>query len=516
MNSAAAPTSPDFDVAIVGYGPTGAVLANLLGARGWRVALFDREPGLMNLPRAVHFDGEVMRIFDAAGLAEKVMPVIRPSGGMQYINPAGKLMLERKPAAASGVHGWANNYLFHQPDLEIALRQGVERFPAVQVFTRYEVEAVAQDEEAVLLTVRSLEDDTLSNFRANWVVGCDGARSRVRDAIGGAQEDLGLHQSWLVVDVLLERDVDLPVATVQFCDPARPVTFVNVTGRRRRWEIMLMPGDDWQSMTQPATVWRLLSRWIQPGDATLVRGAVYTFHSLIAERWRDRRLLIAGDAAHQTPPFLGQGMCAGIRDASNLAWKLDRVLHGADAVLLDSYQSERAPHVREYVATAVRLGDIIQTTDPQVAAARDRQFEKEGQQEIVNLAPQLGPGIHTGTLPAGTMPGQPMLSDGRRLDQALGDGFAVVSADDAITAPLSDLERARFATCDTRWVCNAALAPWLAGLDAKALVLRPDRYVFGVANSTADLAQLAMQLPFGDDTHAIQKKGLSKALSATP
>ena len=498
MNSATTGTTHpprDFDVAIVGYGPSGAVLVNLLGARGWRVALFDREPGLMDLPRAVHFDGEVMRIFDAAGLADAITPFIRPSGGMQYINPAGKLMLERKPAAANGIHGWANNYLFHQPDLETALRRGVERFPIVQVFTRHEVEAVAQDEEGAQLTVRSLDNNTVRSFRSNWVVGCDGARSLVRDVIGGGQEDLGLHQPWLVVDVLLERDVDLPAATVQFCDPARPVTFVNVTGRRRRWEIMLMPGDDWQTMTQPATVWRLLARWIQPGDATLVRGAVYTFHSLIAERWRDRRLLIAGDSAHQTPPFLGQGMCAGIRDAFNLAWKLDLVLRGAGDALLDSYQSERAPHVCEYVATAVRLGNIIQTTDPAVAALRDRQFEQEGRQEIFNLAPQLGPGLHTGILPAGTMPGQPRLSDGRRLDQALGDGFAVVSASNAITARLSDHERARFDQFGTRWVADAALSPWLDGLGARALVLRPDRYLFGVANSSADLAQLAKLLP---------------------
>ena len=493
MNAAAAPI--DFDVAIVGFGPTGAVLANLLGARGWQVAIFDREPGLIDLPRAVHFDGEVMRIFDAAGLADAITPCIRPSGGMQYINPAGKLMLERKPAAATGVHGWANNYLFHQPDLETTLRQGVERFPELRVFTRHEVEAVAQDATSAVLTVRSLDHTTVSKPRARWVIGCDGARSRVRDAIHPGQVDLGLHQSWLVVDVLLERDIDLPLATVQFCDPSRPVTFVNVTGRRRRWEIMLMPGDDWDAMTQPATIWRLLSRWLQPGDASLVRGAVYTFHSLLAERWRDRRLLIAGDSAHQTPPFLGQGMCAGIRDASNLAWKLDLVLRGADDALLDSYQSERAPHVHEYVATAVRLGNIIQTTDPVIAAARDQRFEQEGRQEIVNLAPQLGPGLHTGVLPAGTMPGQPRLSDGARLDRALGNGFAVLAADTSIVAELPALARARFDAIGTRWASDAGLGGWLGEIGSPVVVLRPDRYVLGVADTVSDLERLAALLP---------------------
>ena len=493
MSSSA--TSPDFDVAIVGFGPTGAVLANLLGARGWRIGVYDREPGLMDLPRAVHFDGEVMRIFDAAGLADAITPFVRPSGGMQYINPAGRLMLERKPAAATGVHGWANNYLFHQPDLETALRRGVERFPELKVFTRHEVEAVAQDETSAVLTVRSLDNNIVSTPRARWVIGCDGARSLVRDAIGTGQVDLGLHQSWLVVDVLLERDIDLPTATVQFCDPARPITFVNVTGRRRRWEIMLMPGDDWNAMTQPATIWRLLSRWLQPTDASLVRGAVYTFHSLIAERWRERRLLIGGDSAHQTPPFLGQGMCAGIRDASNLAWKLDLVLRGANDSLLDSYQSERAPHVHEYVATAVRLGNIIQTTDPAIAAARDLRFEQEGRQEIVNLAPQLGPGLHAAALPAGTMPGQPRLSSGALLDGALGDGFAVLSADATVVATLPAAERARFDGIGTRWISDAALGSWLRDIGSPVVLLRPDRYVFGVADSGHDLARLAALLP---------------------
>ncbi len=495
MNRDAANTRCAFDLAIVGFGPTGALLANLLGARGWRIALLDREPALLDLPRAVHFDGEVMRIFDAAGLAGTIAPLVRPSAGMLYINVAGEVMLERKPASGSGLHGWSDNYLFHQPELEGALRVGVARFAGVQVFVQHEVEAVAQDESGATLTVRSLQTDAVRSLRASWVVGCDGARSLVREVIGCAQVDLGLHQPWLVVDVLLQRDMSLPVATVQFCDPARPITFVNVTNRRRRWEIMLMPGDDPHTITAPEAVWRLLARWIKPLDATLVRTALYTFHSLIAERWRDRRLLIAGDSAHQTPPFLGQGMCAGLRDASNLAWKLDLVLRGANADLLDTYQGERHPHVHEYIATAVRLGNIIQTTDPAVAALRDRQFAQGGKQEIVNLAPRLGPGLHHGALPAGTIPGQPRLSDGRRLDQALGHGFAVLSDDASIGSSLTAPERANFDLLGTSWICDPALSPWLQALDARVLVLRPDRYVFGAAANSQELGQLSLRLP---------------------
>lgn len=485
----------DADVAIVGYGPTGAVLANLLGARGWRVAIFDREPGLLDLPRAVHFDGEVMRIFHGAGLAPTISALIRPSGGMQYINPAGDLMLERKAALNTGVHGWANNYLFHQPDLENALRNGIKRFGNVRELTRHDVKAVTQTACCATLTVNAIDDKTTRAFSARWVVGCDGARSIIRGAISSGYSDLGHNQSWLVVDILLKHDLDLPIATVQFCDPTRPITYVNVTGQRRRWEFMLMPGDDAQAITESKNVWRLLSRWITPNDGNIVRSAVYTFHSRVADRWRHGRLLIAGDSAHQMPPFLGQGMCAGIRDAANLAWKLDLVLKGADPELLNTYQSERQPHVQQYVNTAVKLGNIIQTTDVIVAAQRDIDFAQMGTQEIVNLSPCLGTGVHTGVAPAGTIPGQPRLHDGPLLDEVLGSGFSVVSGNHLLTQSISLDTRHAFDALGTRWVVNAGLAAWLEELDTQVVVFRPDRYIFGTANTVEGLAQLAMLLP---------------------
>jgi 3-(3-hydroxy-phenyl)propionate hydroxylase len=404
-------------------------------------------------------------------------------------------LLERKPASQHGTHAWATNHLYPPPDLEHPRRGAAQRWPTVSVHNRHEVETVAQDNDHALLVAHDLDAGTHRSWRVRWLVGCDGARSRVREAIGSAQEDLGLHQSWIVIDVLLKRPVDLPVTTVQFCDPARPITFVNVTGQRRRWEIMLMPGDDAQRMTEPQAVWRLLARWITPADATLVRGAVYTFHSLLARGWRERRLLIAGDAAHQTPPFLGQGMCTGIRDAANLAWKLDRVLRGAPDTLLDSYESERRPHARVFIETAVRLGNIIQTTDPAVARERDAQFAQGGTQEIVNLAPPLGPGCHTGKGAAGTLPGQPWLSDGRRMDEALGQGFALLSAAPIAPSQLDAGTLARLRAADTCWLADAALAPWLDALGTRHVLLRPDRYVFGTARDLDELAQVAATLP---------------------
>lgn len=478
------------DVLIIGLGPTGASLANLLGAMGLDTVVIDREPGLLNLPRAVHFDGEVMRIFQNMGLAQALEPHLRPSSGMQYVNAEGLLMLERKPAATQGPQGWATNYLFHQPDLEGALRRGIDRFDCVEVRNSLEAIAVTPYDGEVGVRVQStLDAGARDTLRARWVVGCDGARSIVREVIGGPLHDLGLHQEWLVVDVELTDDVALPQATVQYCDPARPATFVNVTGRRRRWEIMVMPGDDPQALLEPDNLWSLLARWIRPHQARLVRSALYTFHSLIASRWRAGRLLLAGDSAHQTPPFLGQGMCAGIRDAANLAWKLAAVTRGqAGELLLDSYESERLPHVREFIETAMRLGEIIQTTDPTVAALRDQRFAREGTTEIVNLSPAIGPGAHTAKAHAGTLAPQPRLSGGGLLDDALPPHrFALLStAPESLKA--SPDAQALLDRLDACHLSDPALQGWLQALGARHALLRPDRYVAALADSAGEIA----------------------------
>ena len=311
-----------------------------------------------------------------------------------------------------------------------------------------------------------------------------------------------------MIDVELRQDLDLPVATVQYCNPARPITYVNVTGRRRRWEVMVMPGDSLEQMTEPAHIWPLLSPWIKPEQATLVRTAIYTFHSLLTQHWRQGRLLLAGDSAHQTPPFLGQGMCAGIRDAANLAWKLHRVCRGAPEALLDTYASERMPHVSDFIATAVKLGNIIQSTDPLVAAQRDQQFLAQGPQEIVNLSPPLGPGFHQGLGLAGQITAQPRLSDGRLLDDALGQGFAVVTAQAMDTSRVPAQTLNDLTALGTQWLHDPALQTWLNGLDAQLVLLRPDLYVFATAKTANEMVHWDLSLaltqnhPQSPDTHS--------------
>lgn len=492
--------SPIYDVAIVGLGPTGATLANLLGAAGRSVLVLEKEAGIFPLPRAIHFDGEVLRIFQAAGLRERVLGISRPgTQGMHFVNGAGETMLIRGGTAALGPHGCANNYYFHQPQLEAVLRDGLARFPQVQVRLQHELVGVEQEDGLATLSYRSAQSGEVHMAKARYVVGCDGARSLIRQRIDSPMVDLGLRQPWLVFDVVLEQPVDLPDHTVQHCDPQRPMTYCNVVGARRRWEIMVLPDDDREALVRPENLWQMVAPWVRPEQARLERAAIYTFHSVIADGWRKGRLFLAGDACHQTPPFLGQGMCAGIRDASNLAWKLDAVLaERAPDALLDTYESERKPHVRALIELAVRLGNIIQTTDSALAAQRDARFQA-GRPEIFELPPQLlGSGAFDPTRPelAGRPFPQPQLQDGRLLDELLERRSAVIGSRQALsTASAATAERWRRSGAIVIDQPDPRLQDWLQAHDASAVILRPDRYIVGVARSGADLDRISQYLP---------------------
>ena len=492
-------TRPVVDVVIVGFGPSGAVLANLLGAAGISVLVLEKDTVVHPLPRAIHFDGEVMRIFQNAGLKHEVLAIARPgTQGMHFVNAGGHAMLVRGGTAELGPHGCANNYYFHQPELETVLREGAARYANVDIRMGQEVVDITDDASEATLDVLDVATGRRYSISARYVVGADGARSRVRRAMGTEMEDLGLHQPWLVFDVILDEDVSLPAYTVQHCDPARPMTYCNVVGARRRWEIMMMPGDDPVAMVAPANLWKLVSRWVTPQQAHLERAAIYTFHSVIAEGWRKGRLLIAGDSAHQTPPFLGQGMCAGVRDAANLAWKLAAVIQGrADESLLDTYEEERSPHVRAFIDLAVRLGDIIQTTDADKALARDKRFGFGAPEVFEFPAPRLGASALTGSGElAGRVFPQPLMNDGRFMDEVLGYRAAVIGRQDILACVSADT-RARWHEAGAVVVGDPDehLLQWLENQEVRAVLLRPDHYILGVANTAAELDLISTHFP---------------------
>ncbi|MEM6627090.1 MAG: bifunctional 3-(3-hydroxy-phenyl)propionate/3-hydroxycinnamic acid hydroxylase [Pseudomonadota bacterium] len=477
----------NYDVAIVGLGPTGATLANLLGQCGVNVLVLEREAAAYHLPRAIHFDGEIMRILQWIGVAEEIEPLTALHPGMQFVDRDGRLLLDWPRPQGVGPQGWRTNYRFHQPDLERLLRARADALKTVSILNQCEVVTVEDKGDHVDIRYKDLVDQQTHDVSAEYVVGCDGARSVVRGCMQTDMEDLGFHERWLVIDVILNQEKpELGDHSIQYCVPERPATYVRGPGMRRRWEITVLDDEDAEDISSPDSVWRLLSQWLTPEEAVLERSAVYVFHSLLAQKWRKGRLFLAGDSCHQTPPFMGQGMCAGLRDAANLYWKLAAACRSPDDDanrLLDTYESERKPNAREYIETAIRLGGLINTAGTE-NALRAAIPNPGGGTHMKSIAPPLGPGLGRGPS-AGKLFGQPMLDDGRKLDEAYTHGFIAISQSE-LAAAIAVPHEIPIITTDKA----PAAAQHLDALDAKAVVLRPDRYVLAGANSAEELDDL--------------------------
>jgi len=486
------------DVAIVGCGPVGQLLAILLGQRGWRVRVLERWTNPYPLPRAVHFDHEIGRVLQSAGLADALAPCTEPASVYEWRNAAGELLLRIGRDAAGSLSGWPESSMFCQPILERILDERARSLPSVRVDRGCEVVEAREADECVELVARR-EDGSTDSLRARFGVGCDGANSFVRGALGSPWCDLGFHFDWLVVDVLPAEPRRWDPLNWQLCDPARPTTLVSGGPGRRRWEFMRLPHETLEELNDEATAWRLLAPWgVHSGNAKLERHAVYTFRGRWAEAWRKGRWLLAGDAAHLMPPFAGQGMCSGLRDASNLAWKLDLVLASrADEALLDSYASERIPHVRAMIELSIELGKVICVADPEAAAARDRRMVAEARARsapVTAALPRLGPGFFEEGPAAGRLFVQDRVRRGAAtglFDDVVGGGWALVSPlGDPATALDRDLAdflaslggvTAHVSAAGPLVDLNGGYARWFAVHGAGVALQRPDFYVFGTA-----------------------------------
>ena len=365
--SVAMPAAPPYDVAIVGLGPVGAALAAHLGQRGLRVLALEKETVPYSLPRAAHLDGHALRALAEAGVEAEG----RPLDGFDLVDRRGRLLLRGRPKETPPP-GFPSGLLIHQPTVEQALRQRLAERPNVEVCLGHAVERVDDAGDSVVLAGRGPEGPF--RVRAALAVGCDGARSVVRESVGAELRGGGFDQSWLVVDGLV-RDAAaraaLPDRLLQIADPVRPTTSVPFAPPRHRWEFKLGPADDAGAARQPDAVRARLAPHVDPGGVEVERAAVYTFHDLVADQWRRGRLVLAGDAAHQMPPFLGQGLGAGLRDVRALAPRLAEVVRGARIDRIDAYEAERRPHVEATIRQAVRLGRLVTLPEPW-ATARDR------------------------------------------------------------------------------------------------------------------------------------------------
>lgn len=513
-----------FDAIISGYGPTGATLANLLGSMGMRVAVIERENAIFDKPRAITADHEATRAFQAAGLAEAIMQSTCAHPGTDFVGVQGQVIKRFYPMPAPGPLGWEPTYMFYQPALEATLREGVARFNDVQVLLGHSLVEYRQSEHRVEVDIVDGNGQT-QTLAGRYLLACDGARSVVRTQMNAAIHDLDFDEWWVVVDVQLLGDIELPERCVQYCRPSRPGTYIVGPDQLRRWEIKVLPGESPESFNDPAHLDAVLSMFVDTASVQVQRVAIYRFHAVVVEQWRDRRVFLLGDAAHQMPPFMGQGLCAGVRDAYNLAWKLDAVSRGlADPAMLDSYTAERRPHVQQVVATAKSFGLIIGELDEDAARLRDQRLQAEldsGVAQTVRQAfiPWLSAGLlhfdDNGTLGAGAgqLFPQPWVSGPAlpraRLDDVTRGQFYLVCRDsrwveqaNALFADSTCLFASAVVCLDKRRqggfendavYCTEEggfIQQWLASFEAGAVLVRPDGVAFGIARDPAGLAAL--------------------------
>lgn len=486
----------DADVIVVGGGPVGITALAMLGRMGLSAIGLERESEMWPTARAVHFDGEALRTLQALGIAEEMADATRPMSSMHIENEAGEALVS-VPTGRFGTQAWHDDLTFHQPDVEHVLREAVSGMSGVELRCGVTVARVENTDSGVEVSAVAA-DGTESTLHARWVIAADGARSPIRHALGIGGDAFGQDAQWVVVDGHLTDSPGYEDDMIFLCHHTRPAMWIRLPGTRVRMEFMLLDGDDPEEIVTPAAIERI-SRGILPvAHFSAERQALYTFRGRIAQTWRVGGIFLAGDAAHLAPPCFGQGLCAGIRDMANLVWKLDLVKRGlADGSLLDTYETERRPHAQFWVEQAVAAAGFLQTTDPETAGQRDA-YIRANPLSAAPVSPSLGPGLHEGEVDerAGCLSVQPLLADGVRLDDTIGLHFTVVTSS-ALYAQLDSGLRTQLESSDEAVLLfdPPKVEPILQAAGAQALVIRPDHYVLGAADSIVELERLIQAIP---------------------
>ncbi|MEU6259440.1 bifunctional 3-(3-hydroxy-phenyl)propionate/3-hydroxycinnamic acid hydroxylase [Streptomyces sp. NPDC047043] len=500
-----------YDVAVIGYGPTGVTAANLLGALGLRVVVIERDAEVFSRARAISTDEEVVRIWQRIGLAERLKQDMLAERPLDFVDARGRTFVSAHPTPRG--HGHPPQMFIYQPALEQVLRHGAERYPNVEILLRHECLRLRQDADGVELTVVSTSDDSVRRLRAQYVIAADGGSSLTRAQLNVGYEGRTYEDRWVVIDTEMLKpwpDHD----RLRFrCDPARPAVDCPTPLGHHRWEFPILPGDDETYLTTDDAIHSMVATYgIGRDQIRILRATVYSHHVRFAARFRVGRVFLAGDAAHAMPPWIGQGMAAGVRDAANLCWKLDAVLRGQlPESVLDSYEAERKPHVKEVTERAVFVGRII--TERRRAVTRVRDSVMPLLNRVTGFSDWLQdsnwiPVAHYNdgfqarprTKASGHQIPQPWVTgpDGERvrLDDVLGGRWLLLHL--GLPTPQPAWQRLGVESLAVRPAgsrpaegtvvdSDGVLLPWLTGRRVATLALRPDAYVYAAAPAGAQL-----------------------------
>lgn len=476
-----------YDVAVIGCGPVGLTLARLLGKKGVRVAAIDPNRLVCHHPRATHLDDETMRTLQTVGTAGMEQQFLRMSGwALRKENGSPFLAFDHSDKESD--QGWHVDYQFHQPDFESQLRGGLASDPNVDLLFGWEVTSLRQIDQDVTIELIERNTNRRTTLNAAYTVGSDGAGSFVRGSMATDVEDFQGTQRSLIIDIHpFEHPESLPrSAGFIICKQRLPITYVPIFPPMLRFEFMLSDTDAAHELERPDSVYELLSPWLRPGSYRIMRTDTYEWHARLVRGWRKGRILLAGDAAHEMPPMLGQGMCSGLRDAMNLAWKLASVVQGSSPDrLLDTYEIERSAHVLPYIVESARQSNLIESF------GNGGQLPEHATPQVLDRArPLLGPGLTSKPAEAvGQLAPQPRSSDGARLDDVTGYNFVVVGSSKTIEA-VDDEIRALWRRLDAVVLTETGdvVDRWLATNNADTAIIRPDRYAYALSAGPKELA----------------------------
>lgn len=487
-------------VVIVGAGPTGVTAATTLAQYGVDCLVLDRWFDAYPQPRAVHLDDEIFRCLAGLGVAEEFAAISRPARGLQLRDRTMRVMAEFHRERAETDNGYPQANMFDQPELEALLRANLKKCPRAVLRGGAEVTRVLPiGAERVRVTYTDRVSGEARTVEARYLLGCDGANSLVRSAIGSSMSDLKFRQRWLVADVVTDADLNQWDGVHQVCDPHRAATYMRIGVNRYRWEFRLLDGETADDFTTLPTLYPLIHPWVQGVSADrleLVRVAEYTFRAQVADHWRRANMFILGDAAHLTPPFIGQGLCAGLRDAVNLGWKLAGVVNGwLPEAVLNSYESERKPHARSMIRLALGVGaamtaggsagDVLR----QAVVPRLRLIPGIRKTVVGSATPPLRDselvlGSRWRRL-AGSLCPNPLLPEGKRFDEVVGRRFAVISSIPLSPGQRGEMERRGAVVISAH--SGTELGRWLRSGRATIAVVRPDRTVLKAGRNLSDV-----------------------------